>query len=282
MALSPHHSERFWTGFIWNNGIFSEGASPVNTSDTFLYDALDLLEHVGIFLIDPMCQVTTVIQDLIGPSETKMCRIEEREKGWERGGHSQFRQWFIFLNIKKEGICLVTHIFTTILVYSSVKSPVADILYKLKCCYTLFLHPFHSVKKAPLFKRPFILWKQQLAPHTGKDKRLRLQVPCWVASLPHWHSGRCTTRSHPLIHPSMQTHWNLDRDRKHGVYSKQKTVKLKNKWDWTVTLRQEKEDRCQCQKPLWCTHRLTSLCQSSCYFILGGVDVAGCPSALSS
>lgn len=67
----------------------------MNASDTFLYDALDLLEHVGIFLIDPMCQVTTVIQDLIGPSETKMCRIEEREKGWERGGkktHSQFRQ----------------------------------------------------------------------------------------------------------------------------------------------------------------------------------------------
>ena len=27
---------------------------------------------------------------------------------------------------------------------------------------------------------------------------------------------------------------------------------------------------------------LTSLCQGSCYFVLGGVDVAGCPSALSA
>lgn len=29
------------------------------------------------------------------------------------------------------------------------------------------------------------------------------------------------------------------------------------------------------------THSLTSLCQSRCHFILGGVDVAGCPPALS-
>lgn len=37
----------------------------MNTSNTFLYNALDLLEHVGVFFIDPVGQVTTVIQDLI-------------------------------------------------------------------------------------------------------------------------------------------------------------------------------------------------------------------------
>lgn len=36
-------------------------------------------------------------------------------------------------------------------------------------------------------------------------------LPCWVASLPRWHSDRCTTRSRLLTHPSMQIHWNLQR-----------------------------------------------------------------------
>lgn len=37
---------------------------PMHTSDTLLHDALDLLEHVGIFFIDPVSQVSTIIQDL--------------------------------------------------------------------------------------------------------------------------------------------------------------------------------------------------------------------------
>lgn len=53
------------TGFyLKQKGFFA--ASPVNTSHTFLYNALDLLEHVGVFFIDPVGQVATVIQDLIG------------------------------------------------------------------------------------------------------------------------------------------------------------------------------------------------------------------------
>lgn len=39
---------------------------PVHTGDTLLYNALDLLEHVGVFFIDPVSQVATVIQDLDG------------------------------------------------------------------------------------------------------------------------------------------------------------------------------------------------------------------------
>lgn len=30
-------------------------------------------------------------------------------------------------------------------------------------------------------------------------------IPYWPASHQCWHSDRCTTRSHPLIHPSKQT-----------------------------------------------------------------------------
>lgn len=37
---------------------------PVNSSDALLHDAFDLLEHVGVFLIDPVGQVSAVIQDL--------------------------------------------------------------------------------------------------------------------------------------------------------------------------------------------------------------------------
>lgn len=47
--------------------------SPVHPGDTFLYYALDLLEHVGVFFIDPVSQVTTVIQDLM------VSRVEEEE-----------------------------------------------------------------------------------------------------------------------------------------------------------------------------------------------------------
>lgn len=36
----------------------------MNTSNTFLYDALDLLEHVGVLFIDPVGQVAAVVQDL--------------------------------------------------------------------------------------------------------------------------------------------------------------------------------------------------------------------------
>lgn len=51
----------------------------MHAGNTFLYDALDLLEHVGVFFIDPVSQVTTVIQDLMGNQET------DEQSGRERG-----------------------------------------------------------------------------------------------------------------------------------------------------------------------------------------------------
>ena len=36
----------------------------MHSGDTLLYDALNLLEHVGVFFIDPVSQVSAVIQDL--------------------------------------------------------------------------------------------------------------------------------------------------------------------------------------------------------------------------
>lgn len=54
-------------GCIWRKwDFFWFAASPVNTSNTFLYDALDLLEHVGVLFIDPVGQVAAVVQDLSG------------------------------------------------------------------------------------------------------------------------------------------------------------------------------------------------------------------------
>jgi hypothetical protein len=38
--------------------------TPVNPGHTLLYDALDLLEHVGVLLVDPVGQVPSVVQDL--------------------------------------------------------------------------------------------------------------------------------------------------------------------------------------------------------------------------
>lgn len=61
---------------------FQVSVSPVHAGNTFLYYALDLLEHVGVFFIDPVSQVTTIIQDLMDNQETKTSRVEERgEKG---------------------------------------------------------------------------------------------------------------------------------------------------------------------------------------------------------
>lgn len=37
---------------------------PVNPSDTLLYNASDLLENVRVFLVHPMCQVSSIIKDL--------------------------------------------------------------------------------------------------------------------------------------------------------------------------------------------------------------------------
>lgn len=53
-------------------------ASPVNPSNTFLYNALDLLEHVGVFFIDPVGQVAAVIQDLIGWTGGQKGRATEK------------------------------------------------------------------------------------------------------------------------------------------------------------------------------------------------------------
>lgn len=36
----------------------------MNPSDTLLYNASDLLEYIGVFLVHPVCQVSAVIKDL--------------------------------------------------------------------------------------------------------------------------------------------------------------------------------------------------------------------------
>lgn len=53
------------------SGIFStlERVPPVHTGDTLLYDTLDLLEHVWVFFIDPVSQVSAVIQNLTRKSK---------------------------------------------------------------------------------------------------------------------------------------------------------------------------------------------------------------------
>lgn len=38
----------------------------MHAGNTFLNDALDLLEHVGVFLINPVGEVAAIIQDLKG------------------------------------------------------------------------------------------------------------------------------------------------------------------------------------------------------------------------
>lgn len=47
---------------------------PVYSSNTLLHYALDLLEHVGVFFIDPVSQVSTVIQDL---TDNQRCRVKD-------------------------------------------------------------------------------------------------------------------------------------------------------------------------------------------------------------
>lgn len=36
----------------------------MDASNTLLYNPLDLFKHVGIFLVDPVCEIPTIIQDL--------------------------------------------------------------------------------------------------------------------------------------------------------------------------------------------------------------------------
>lgn len=50
--------------------------SPVNASDALLYDTPDLLEHIWVFLVHPVCQVPSVIKDLTGKKQT----VEKRYK----------------------------------------------------------------------------------------------------------------------------------------------------------------------------------------------------------
>ena len=56
------------------------------TGDTFLYDAFDLLEHVGVFFIDPVSQVTTVIQDLMDSQGGAEWKRERKRFGREKQG----------------------------------------------------------------------------------------------------------------------------------------------------------------------------------------------------
>lgn len=38
----------------------------MNASDALLYNTPDLLEHIWVFLVHPVCQVPSVIEDLTG------------------------------------------------------------------------------------------------------------------------------------------------------------------------------------------------------------------------
>lgn len=56
-------------------------ALPVHTSNTLLHDALDLLKHVGIFFINPVSQVSTIVQDLtIKDTQERDYRQDVRKK----------------------------------------------------------------------------------------------------------------------------------------------------------------------------------------------------------
>lgn len=48
----------------------------MDASDALLYDTSDLLEHIWVFLVHPVCQVPSVVQDLTG--ETRV--VENRNK----------------------------------------------------------------------------------------------------------------------------------------------------------------------------------------------------------
>lgn len=93
----------------------------MHTGHTFLHDAFDLLEHVGVFFINPVSQITTIIQDLIENREKdeKRERLGEKKKkvkvtkihGARVGSVKIFPiKSRFYLNIKKE-ICLSTDIF---------------------------------------------------------------------------------------------------------------------------------------------------------------------------
>lgn len=51
---------------------------PVHAGHALLHDALDLLEHVGVFLVNPVREVASVIQDLQG-RQTLSHRPEDTE-----------------------------------------------------------------------------------------------------------------------------------------------------------------------------------------------------------
>lgn len=53
----------------------------MNASNTFLYNALDFLEHVGVFLVDPVGQVAAIIQDLIGWKRGQIRRGTQKAHG---------------------------------------------------------------------------------------------------------------------------------------------------------------------------------------------------------
>ena len=46
------------------NKLYCINYLPVNPGDTFLYNAPNLLEHIGVFLIHPVGQIPSIIQYL--------------------------------------------------------------------------------------------------------------------------------------------------------------------------------------------------------------------------
>lgn len=57
----------------------------MHAGDTLLHDALDLLEHVGVFLIDPVSQISTVIQDLTEEDEQSGGQMEKDDQEGRTG-----------------------------------------------------------------------------------------------------------------------------------------------------------------------------------------------------
>lgn len=50
----------------------------MHAGNTLLYDAFDLLEHVGVFFIDPVSKVSTVIQDLTDNPGRRRARLKRK------------------------------------------------------------------------------------------------------------------------------------------------------------------------------------------------------------
>lgn len=67
-----------WSARLLCGGMLLSGSnSPVNSSDTLLYDAPDLLEYIWVFLVHPVCQVPSIIKDLTSKKDANGWKWEQ-------------------------------------------------------------------------------------------------------------------------------------------------------------------------------------------------------------